>query len=153
MLFLPQLERFHLRSRHLQKLFFFGLLSVMAQILNCACCEFSVLWVMYSKSVCDLNCVCSFRMSFLCVFVCLYISNCSRVFSFCPFLCMCSISKLSLMFWQVCPVSMRWLANVDSAVEWSAFMCSLYLWLKLRPVWPMQKLLHCVQFSLYTPGK
>ena len=31
---------------------------------------------------CDLNCVCSFRMSFLFVFVCLYISNCSRVSNF-----------------------------------------------------------------------
>ena len=45
---------------------------------------------MCSNNVCDLNCVCSFRMSFLFVFVCLYISNCSRVSSFRPFVCTCS---------------------------------------------------------------
>ena len=33
---------------------------------------------MCSNNQCDLNCVCSFRMSFLFVFVCFYISNCSR---------------------------------------------------------------------------
>ena len=34
------------------------------------------------NNACDFNCVCSFRMSFLCVFVCLYISNCSRAVSY-----------------------------------------------------------------------
>ena len=28
---------------------------------------------------------------------------------------------------------MRWLAKVDSVVVWSAFVCSMYLCLKLRP--------------------
>ena len=38
---------------------------------RCVCGE------MCSNNACDLNCVCSFRMSFLFVFMCLYISNCS----------------------------------------------------------------------------
>ena len=33
--------------------------------------------------------------------------------------------------------SMRWFAKVDSVVVWSAFVCSMYLCLKLRPVCPM----------------
>ena len=37
---------------------------------------------MCSNNACDLNCICSFRMSFLFVFVCLYISNCSRAVSY-----------------------------------------------------------------------
>ena len=49
---------------------------------------------MCSNNACDLNCVCSFRMSFLFVFVCLYVSNCSRVSSFRPFVCTCRMFML-----------------------------------------------------------
>ena len=108
----------------------------------CVCGE------MCSNNACDLNCVCSFRMSFLFVFVCLYISNCSRVSSFRPFVCTCSMFMLLSMFLYVRFASMRWFAKVDSVVEWSAFVCSTYLCLKLRPVWPMQNLLQFEQFSL-----
>ena len=54
--------------------------------------------VMCSNSMCDLNCVCSFRMMFLCVFVCLCISSCSRVASFQTFVQACRISILFFMF-------------------------------------------------------
>ena len=41
------------------------------------------------------------------------------------------------MFLYVWFASMRWFAKVDSIVEWSAFVCSMHLCLKLCPVWPV----------------
>ena len=67
-----------------------------------------------SNNACDLNCVCSFRMSFL------YISNCSRVSSFRPFVCTCRMFMLLSMILYVWFASMRWFAKVDSVVEWNA---------------------------------
>ena len=76
----------------------------------CVCGE------MCLNNACDLNCVCSFRMSFLFVFVGLYISNCSRVSSFRPFVCTCRMFMLLSMFLYVWFASMRWFAKVDSVV-------------------------------------
>ena len=63
------------------------------------------------NNVCDLNCVCSFRMLFLFVFVC------SRVSSFRPFVCTCRMSMILSMFLYVWFASMGWFAKVDSVVE------------------------------------
>ena len=81
-----------------------------------------------SNNACDLNCVCSFSMSFLFVFVCLYISNCSRVSSFRPFACTCSMFMLLSMFLYVWFASMRWFAKVDSvAVSYTHLkVCSFW---------------------------
>ena len=89
---------------------------------------------MCSNNACDLNCVCSFRMSFLYyVFVCLYISNCSSVSSFRPFVCTCRMFMLLFVFTCVDCFN----EVVCKGGFCSAFVCSMYLCLKLRPVWPM----------------
>ena len=38
---------------------------------------------------------------------------------------------------QIWSASKRWFAKVDSVVDGNAFICSMYLCLKLRPVGPM----------------
>ena len=68
------------------------------------------------------------------------------------------VNDHSVLFSKMCIrdrwfASMRWFAKVDSVVEWSAFMCSMCLCLKLRPVWHMWNLLQFEQFSFYTPGR
>ena len=84
-------------------------------------------------SVCSVLLVdCLLYTSF--VFVCLYISNCSRVSSFRPFVCMCRMFMLLLMFLYMWFASMRWFAKVDSVVVWRAFVCSMYLCLKQQDV-------------------
>ena len=65
--------------------------------------------VICPNNACDMNCVCSFRISFLCVFMCLYISNCSRVSSLWPFVCTCRMSMLLSMSIKL---SIKWTLQI-----------------------------------------
>ena len=80
-----------------------------------------------SNNACDLKCVCSFRMSFLFVFVCLYISNCSRVSSFRPFVCTCRMFTLLSMFYvkntqHTSVYTVPVIQNFSSVVQISPFL-------------------------------
>ena len=103
----------------------------------CWCLCWRMVWMLRSKRMWDLYCVCSFRMCLLSVFECLYISYCSSVLRYCPFLCVWRIFRLWSMLVYVWPVSIRWLANADSVFLVIDCMCSLYRCVKLRPVCPI----------------
>ena len=88
--------------------------------LNCTP-QIIVVRVLCTNSIYDLKCVCSFRMMFQFIFLCLYISSISNVSTFWAFVFTCSISTLLLMLVYLCGLLQagRPPEVERSRVEWS----------------------------------